>query len=72
MLLTTFLPPGSDRPRAGEVRDGEVISFVVKRETVLERLRTADFDPAIGDPFALDEVTLLAPVPSRGRSSASA
>ncbi|MEJ7798732.1 MAG: fumarylacetoacetate hydrolase family protein [Solirubrobacteraceae bacterium] len=63
MLLTTFLPPGSATPRAGEVRDGEVISFVVKRETVLERLRTGDFDPAIGDPHALADVTLLAPVP---------
>jgi acylpyruvate hydrolase len=63
MLLTTFLPPGSATPRAGEVRDGEVISFVVKRETVLERLRTADYDPAIGDPYRLADVTLLAPVP---------
>ena len=63
MRLTTFLPPGSDTPRAGQIRDDEVISFVVKRETVLERLRTSDFDPAIGDPYPLSEVTLLAPVP---------
>jgi len=63
MRLTTFLPPGSDRPRAGQIRDDEVISFVMKRETVLERLRTSDFDPALGDPFTLDEVTFLAPVP---------
>ena len=62
MRLTTFLPPGSDTPRAGQIRDDEVISFVVKRETVLERLRTSDFDPAIGDPYPLSEVTLLAPV----------
>ena len=51
------------RPRAGEVHDDEVVSFVVKRETVLERLRTSDYDPAIGDPLALSDVTLLAPVP---------
>jgi 2-keto-4-pentenoate hydratase/2-oxohepta-3-ene-1,7-dioic acid hydratase in catechol pathway len=63
MRLATFLPPGSTMARAGEVHDDEVVSFVVKRETVLERLRTSDYDPAIGDPFALADVTLLAPVP---------
>ena len=63
MRLTTFLPPGSDRPRAGQVRDDEIISFVMKRETVLERLRTDDWDPALGDPYPLADVTLLAPVP---------
>ena len=63
MRLTTFLPPGADRPRAGQVRDDEIISFVMKRETVLERLATDDHDPALGEPYALGEVTLLAPVP---------
>ena len=63
MRLATFLPPGQTTPRAGEVHDDEVISFVVKRETVLERLRTSDYDPAIGDPYKLADVTLLAPVP---------
>src|SRR5919107_616399 len=63
MRLTTFLPPGSDTPRAGQVRGDEVVSFVVKRDSVLERLRTSDYDPAIGDPFPLADVTLLAPVP---------
>jgi 2-keto-4-pentenoate hydratase/2-oxohepta-3-ene-1,7-dioic acid hydratase in catechol pathway len=63
MRLTTFLPPGSDSPRAGQIRDDEVVSFVMKRETVLERLRTGDYDPAIGDAYPLSEVTLLAPVP---------
>ena len=63
MRLTTFLPPGSDRPRAGQIRDDEVISFVMKRETVLERLRTSDFDPALGEPYPVADVTLLAPVP---------
>ena len=63
MRLTTFLPPGSDTPRAGQVRGDEVVSFVMKRETVLERLRTNDHDPAIGDAYPLADVTLLAPVP---------
>jgi 2-keto-4-pentenoate hydratase/2-oxohepta-3-ene-1,7-dioic acid hydratase in catechol pathway len=63
MRLTTFLPPGSHTPRAGQVRDDEVVAFVMKRETVLERLRTNDHDPAIGDAFPLAQVTLLAPVP---------
>jgi acylpyruvate hydrolase len=63
MRLATFLPPGSDKPRAGQIRDDEVISFVLKRETVLERLRTSDFDQALGEPYPLSDVTLLAPVP---------
>jgi 2-keto-4-pentenoate hydratase/2-oxohepta-3-ene-1,7-dioic acid hydratase in catechol pathway len=63
MRLTTFLPPGSDRPRAGHVRDDEVISFVMKRDSVVERLATNDHDPALGDPYPLADVTLLAPVP---------
>jgi 2-keto-4-pentenoate hydratase/2-oxohepta-3-ene-1,7-dioic acid hydratase in catechol pathway len=63
MRLTTFLPPGSDSPRAGQIRDDEVVSFATKRETVLERLRTGDYVAAIGDAYPLSEVTLLAPVP---------
>jgi len=63
MRLTTFLPPGSQTPRAGQIRDEEVISFVMKRETVLDRLRTSDYDPALGDAHPLAAVTLLAPVP---------
>jgi len=63
MRLTTFLPPGSEKVRAGEIRDDEVISFVMKRETVLDRLRTHDHDPALGDAYPLADVTLLAPVP---------
>jgi acylpyruvate hydrolase len=63
MRLTTFLPPGSDTPRAGEIRDDEIVSFVMKRETVLERLRTGDHDPALGEAYPLADVTLLAPVP---------
>ncbi|HEV2785975.1 MAG TPA: fumarylacetoacetate hydrolase family protein [Solirubrobacteraceae bacterium] len=63
MRLTTFLPPGSDVPRAGEVHDDEVVSFASERETVLERLRAADHEAALGDAFPLADVTLLAPVP---------
>ncbi len=63
MRLTTFLPPGSDVPRAGQIRDDEVVSFAIKRETVLERLRTGDQDAALGDAYPLADVTLLAPVP---------
>ena len=63
MRLATFLPPGQTKPRAGAVHDDEVVSFVVRSDTVLERLRTADFDQAIGDPYKLADVTLLAPVP---------
>ncbi|HEX8155948.1 MAG TPA: fumarylacetoacetate hydrolase family protein [Solirubrobacteraceae bacterium] len=63
MRLTTFLPPDSTTPRAGQIRGDEVVSFVMKRETVLERLRTGDHDPALGDAYPLSEVTLLAPVP---------
>ena len=63
MRLTTFLPPGSETPRAGQVRGDEVVSFVTKRETVLERLRTGDHDQALGDAWPLADVTLLAPVP---------
>src|SRR3954452_6560082 len=63
MRLTTFLPPGSDIPRAGEVRGDEAVSFVMTRETVLDRLRTNDQDPALGDAYPLADVTLLAPVP---------
>ena len=63
MRLTTVLAPGSDVPRAGEVRDGEVVSFSAQDETVLERLRTAGHEPAGGDSHPLADVTLLAPVP---------
>ncbi len=63
MRLATFLPPDSQTPRAGQVHDDEVVSFVTKRETVLDRLRTADWDQALGDAWPIEDVTLLAPVP---------
>jgi acylpyruvate hydrolase len=68
MRLATFLPPGSEVARAGEVRehDGRLRVFGYAQEglTVLERL--ADLDeaaPVESSSWALEEVTLLAPVP---------
>src|SRR5918999_6608698 len=61
MRLATFIAPGGGGPRAGQVRDGEVVAFA--GGTVLDRLASGDLAPATGDAFALAEVTLLAPVP---------
>ena len=60
MRLATFLPPGSDRPRAGEVRGEDMVAF---EGTVLDRLASGDRTPARGEAFPLGDVTLLAPVP---------
>jgi acylpyruvate hydrolase len=61
MRLATFIPPTNGQPRAGEVRDDQVISF--ESGTVLDRLASGDRAPATGESFALADVTLLAPVP---------
>jgi 2-keto-4-pentenoate hydratase/2-oxohepta-3-ene-1,7-dioic acid hydratase in catechol pathway len=58
--LATFLPSGSETPRAGEVRDDRVVTL---DGTVLDRLTSGDRTPAGGETFALGDVTLLAPVP---------
>jgi 2-keto-4-pentenoate hydratase/2-oxohepta-3-ene-1,7-dioic acid hydratase in catechol pathway len=63
MRLTTFLPPGSEIPRAGQVHDDEVVAFSGRRDTVLDHLRTGDLGFALGDAYPLADVTLLAPVP---------
>lgn len=68
MRLTTFLPPGSETPRAGEVREdgGELRVYAYAQEelTVLDRLADPEAVPVEGHTWALDEVTLLAPVPT--------
>ena len=61
MRLATFIPPGREEPRGGEVRGEEVVSF--DGETVLDRLASGDRSPASGESFPLADVTLLAPVP---------
>jgi 2-keto-4-pentenoate hydratase/2-oxohepta-3-ene-1,7-dioic acid hydratase in catechol pathway len=61
MRLATFIPPGETEPRAGEVRDEEVVAF--DAGTVRDRLAAADRTPATGRAYPLAEVTLLAPVP---------
>ncbi|HEX2017238.1 MAG TPA: fumarylacetoacetate hydrolase family protein [Solirubrobacteraceae bacterium] len=62
MRLATFLIPGDDRPRAGEVRDGALVELD-DGQTVLERLAAADPTPASGPRHELASVMLLAPVP---------
>jgi 2-keto-4-pentenoate hydratase/2-oxohepta-3-ene-1,7-dioic acid hydratase in catechol pathway len=64
MKLATFLAPGDGAPRAGEVRDDEVVAFAAG--TVLDRLASGDRAPAGGEAFALSDVRLLAPVPRPG------
>jgi acylpyruvate hydrolase len=61
MRLATFVPPGAEQPRAGEVRGDRVVAFA--EGTVLDRLASGDRAPAKGDEFALGDVVLLAPVP---------
>src|SRR5215204_6716846 len=60
MRLATFLVPGSDDPRAGEIRGDRVIAF--SSGTVLDRLASGERSPADGEEHALADVTLLAPV----------
>ena len=65
MKLATFLPPGSDVARAGEVRGEEVVSFP-EGTTVRDLLATCADAPADDEPFPLERVTVLAPVPDPG------
>ncbi|HEV7459569.1 MAG TPA: FAA hydrolase family protein, partial [Solirubrobacteraceae bacterium] len=65
MKLATFLPPGSDLARAGEVRGEEVVSFP-PGTTVRELLATGADATADDESFPLAGVRLLAPVPDPG------
>jgi acylpyruvate hydrolase len=60
MRLATFVPPGAEQPRAGEIHGDEVVTFA--DGTVLDRVSRGDGTPAGGDAFPLAGVTLLAPV----------
>jgi 2-keto-4-pentenoate hydratase/2-oxohepta-3-ene-1,7-dioic acid hydratase in catechol pathway len=68
MRLATFLPPGSEIPRAGEVREegGQTRVFGYAQEdlTVLDRLIDPEAAPVESQSWVLDQVTLLAPVPA--------
>ncbi len=63
MRLATFLAPGSQTPRAGEVRGERVYAYALEELTVLDRLATPEAVPVEGPSWDLGEVTLLAPVP---------
>jgi len=66
MRLATFLAPGSDTPRAGEVRgegdEQRVFGYAEEQLTVLDRLADPEAAPVEGRSWALEEVTLLAPL----------
>ncbi len=68
MRLATFLAPGSDTPRAGEVREEDglerVFGYAQEQLTVLDRLVDPEAVPVEARSWALEEVTLLAPVPA--------
>jgi 2-keto-4-pentenoate hydratase/2-oxohepta-3-ene-1,7-dioic acid hydratase in catechol pathway len=61
MRLATFIAPDGSGSWAGEVRDGEVVTFAVG--TVRDRLASGDLTPADGPAYPLADVILLAPVP---------
>ena len=61
MRLATFVPPGGEQPRAGEVRGDRSSRSSPARCSTGSRMATAT--PAGGESFALADVTLLAPVP---------
>jgi len=59
--LARWKEPGGQGVENGEVRDGLAVAFG-DGTTVLDRLESGDRTPAAGEPHALDEVVLLAPV----------
>lgn len=62
MRLASFTAPGSAFPRSGEVRGDLVVAFAGDAP-LMERLASGELSPADGETFALDEVSLLAPIP---------
>jgi len=63
--LATFLAPDAEQPLAGEVRDGRVVSFA-EHVTVKQLLAGGELGIADGTEYALEAITLLAPVPDPG------
>jgi acylpyruvate hydrolase len=61
--LANFRPPGSEQAVAGAVVDGRVVAFG-EALTVLDVLRSGATPERGSDSWALEEVTLLAPVPA--------
>ena len=60
MRLATFLTPEGPAPHHGEVRGDRIVAF--DTGSVIDRLASGDLTPADGQDYALDEVSLLAPV----------
>jgi acylpyruvate hydrolase len=65
MKLATFQAPGHDGPLSGIVEDGRVRAFG-GADGVREALAAGEAPAPAGGDWALDEVTLLAPVPHPG------
>jgi acylpyruvate hydrolase len=60
MRLASFLDPTGSL-RAGEVRDDHIVAF--QTGSVADRLAEHEIAPASGEPFALADVALQAPIP---------
>jgi acylpyruvate hydrolase len=60
MRLATFLTPEGPAPHAGEVRGDRIVAFGTG--SVTDRLASGDLTAAEGKDYALEEVSLLAPI----------
>ena len=65
MRLARFQAPGGPAPLAGQIVGDEVVAFS-DGASVLDRLASGDRTPADGEPLALEDVDLLAPVARPG------